>query len=272
MGKEIEFKIYVPGGNDTALVYGKNFTAEARKRINDKIMNEYSNIEQVGFLNIQGEPELIMAGGEFCANATRSAAYYYLDGKDGSINIKVNNKNYIEAGVKNGNSWCQIPIDLNKKIIETIDIGKYKVNMNGMTMIVLTEAVSNNYLKVEMLDKEEKLKKVSIDIIKKYDLLREDAVGVMFLENIEGILKINPVVWVRSIDTLFYETACGSGTTATAIVKSLLSKEDFSLNVLQPSGYVIKASIYYHNNSINKAIVSGKVLTDNLKRKIILRD
>ena len=59
------------------------------KKINDFIMKKHKNVEQVGFININGIKELQMAGGEFCENATRSAAYSYLNGKQG----KRNNRN-----------------------------------------------------------------------------------------------------------------------------------------------------------------------------------
>ena len=51
-------------------------------------MNKYDFVEQVGFLNIS-KPELLMAGGEFCLNATRCAVYNYLNGKEGNIKISV---------------------------------------------------------------------------------------------------------------------------------------------------------------------------------------
>ena len=75
----IKYAICRPGGNDTALVYGSDYTQEQKKCINDAIMKKHSNVEQVGFIDFNKKPELQMAGGEFCGNATRSAANLYLD-------------------------------------------------------------------------------------------------------------------------------------------------------------------------------------------------
>ena len=265
MSREIFHKIFVPGGNDTSFVFGTDFSLEERKNINDLIMRQNPNVEQVGFLGGKDSPELIMAGGEFCGNATRSAAFYYLDGRDGQMTLKVNGKDYIQAGVRDSLAWCQIPLSVSGKIVEQIETGIYKVNMEGMTSIVIKEKQAKKYL-----ENKENIKIEAMNIIKKYDLLSSEAVGVMFLEKQENLIKMHPVVWVNAIDTLFYETACGSGTTATAIVESYINNTSKSIDVLQPSGYVINASITMERGSITKAVISGKVMTDNVKRKVEL--
>lgn len=265
MKKEISYKIYIPGGNDTAFVFSTKYTLLERKIINDEIMKENSNVEQVGFLGSKEHPELVMAGGEFCGNATRSAVFYYLDGKDGDMLLKVNGKDYIKAGVHNGLAWCEIPLPTKGKIVECIEQGIYKVNMEGMTSIVIKEECASKYL-----EKKDSLKETAMDLIKKYNLLDAEAVGVMFLEKEYDLLKINPVVWVNSINTLFYETACGSGTTATAIVESYISGKGRSIDILQPSGFIINASITSNLSQIEKATISGKVLIDDIDRKIII--
>lgn len=73
---KIEYKLFNPGGNKTALVNGCNYTDIQKKLINKMIMEKYQFIEQVGFLSTK-ENKLEMAGGEFCLNATRCAVYEY---------------------------------------------------------------------------------------------------------------------------------------------------------------------------------------------------
>ena len=97
--REISYSIYRPAGNDTALVSGTDFSKEEKKIINDAIMEKHANVEQVGFVNIDGKEELQMAGGEFCGNATRSTAYHYLNGRPGRVEICVNGEDMIMAGV-----------------------------------------------------------------------------------------------------------------------------------------------------------------------------
>ena len=93
----VEYVKYIPGGNDTALVLKKDFSPEEKKAINDEILENDKSIEQVGFVEKGKEPELQMSGGEFCGNATRSAASYYLNGETGKIKVRVNKKDLINA-------------------------------------------------------------------------------------------------------------------------------------------------------------------------------
>jgi hypothetical protein len=62
-----QFNIIKPGGNDTCIITGVVNDQAERKKLNDLIMSNYSNVEQVGFLS---DGQLNMAGGEFCGNAT----------------------------------------------------------------------------------------------------------------------------------------------------------------------------------------------------------
>lgn len=262
----INYVISKPGGNDTAIVYGSDYTQEQKKCINDAIMKKNPNVEQVGFIDFKKKPELQMAGGEFCGNATRSAAILYLDGKAGSIKIIVNGKDVIDAGVyDNKNAWCEIPLYQGTDTITSNDDGIYFVKMNGMVCVVIQENIAEPYLQ-----QKSKLKEAGMNIIKKYNLEDNEAVGVMFCECIGGIVKINPVVWVKSIDTLFYETACGSGTTAVAMVKSFKEKKSLVVDIIQPSEMIITASITMENGRINKAIISGPVENDEKNKQIIV--
>lgn len=71
---KIEYKIFNPGGNITALINGCDYDTNQKKLINRMIMEKYSQVEQVGFLSNKTNC-LEMSGGEFCANATRCAVY-----------------------------------------------------------------------------------------------------------------------------------------------------------------------------------------------------
>lgn len=254
----VEYIKYIPGGNDTALVIKKVFSPEEKKTINDVILESDKSIEQVGFVEEGNEPEIEMAGGEFCGNATRSAASYYLKGMPGIIKIKVNGKDYINAGVyENGNAWCEIPLYHGEDVIVQKEVGIYQVKMNGMVSIVILEDIAQQYLK----DKT-KLKEVAVQFIEKYNLRDQEAVGVMFLEK-DVKLKIHPVVWVKDVNTIYYESGCGSGTTATAMVEAFLTNESQKLEIIQPSGLIITAEITIQNQHIIRAVISGNVNTDN---------
>jgi len=258
----ISYLIFVPGGNGTALVEKLGYTPEVRKQINDRIMADNGDVvEQVGFVEKGATPELKMAGGEFCGNATRSAAFYYLEGKPGQMKIKVNDA-FVNAGVyENGDAWCEIPLYYGNDVVVQLDEGIHKVKMNGMTTLVVNEDAAKRYL-----EDRQNLKTHGMNFIHHYHLESCEAVGVMFLEKIDSVLKINPIVWVRSIDTLFYETACGSGTTATVMVESYLKQSDCSMDILQPSGHKITAQIKYDAGQITNARIAGVVECDNVAK------
>lgn len=99
---KVKYKIYNPGGNITALVNGSDYTANQKKLINKMIMENNSQVEQVGFLNNKIN-RLEMAGGEFCINATRCAIYEYSKEKKDKIEISVSgtNKNLIGTAIYN---------------------------------------------------------------------------------------------------------------------------------------------------------------------------
>lgn len=108
----LDLYILNPGGNITALVEWIPINRSARKTINDKIMKVFPKVEQVGFLD-RSIPRLEMAGGEFCGNATRCAAYLLLGGKLGKISLNVSGggDKKLTARIDNNKLvWAQMPL------------------------------------------------------------------------------------------------------------------------------------------------------------------
>lgn len=265
MRKGFTYYLYSPGGNDTALVEGNNLDNQIKKIINDKIMCIHHNIEQVGFVNTD-KYKLEMAGGEFCGNATRSAAYYYLNGKPGEINISVSNDMIIKAGINDDEkAWAQIPVYDSKNCIKAIDNGIYEVIMNGIKYVILDEDISKDYL----LDKKS-IKENAMNILNKYKVKDSEALGVIFLESKSDKIKIHPVVWVKSINTLFYETACGSGTTAVAILQAVNTSKNQNIDIIQPSNQIITSKIYINKGKVEDAYILGNIKTDNNAKRLII--
>ena len=249
------YKIYIPSGNPTALVIGLD-NLDNRKKINDELMKKYDFVEQVGFINPDiNNPELIMAGGEFCGNATRCAVKYYLNEKIGKIKIKVSGvPNKLLAGQNKDCIWVDMPIikgDVNKSV-KIINKKMSIIKMYGITHVVMEKIINKK------LDKEQ-IKQYALSILEKYNLLKEEASGVMFINKVNEIIEMIPIVYVRDINTLFYETACGSGTTAIAIYESIKNNKSIDINVLQPSGNIINVKSKYLDGFIKNIRISGKV-------------
>ena len=211
----MEYKLYSASGNPTALVYGKPDTMLAKAILaNDK------RAEQVGFLsgNLDSGFRLDMAGGEFCGNAARCAIYDILGGKPGEICVSVSGfDGIIKGGVsENGDVWAVMP-----RLTEMLPMegGSVLVRLPGIShLVVESDELSGFYPLLE------KLKKFENNV---------PAIGIIGVKND----KMYPVVWVRDIETLFEETACGSGITAAAYAKGR------SVRLLQPWGEYLNADL-----------------------------
>jgi len=275
MEKKIyDYRIYSPGGNETALVSGIEYKVHIRKFINDIILQKHSNksqgtfrVEQVGFINKDNiSPRLMMAGGEFCGNATRSAAWYYSGETVGEINISVSGVTEpLKAGVKEIDkkyeSWAQMPFYRNLDRIKKIDEGYFRVELEGITHIVVSEEYANEHLvnSSKAQDFEEDLKGSAIKLLKKYGLDNTNA-GVIFLEKTDEGIKMHPCVIIPGISS-YYETACGSGTIAVGLVQCFLKKTSIEISLIQPSNQVIKAIVDYDGNEVTNAVICGSVKT-----------
>lgn len=256
----IDYKILNPGGNKTAIVIGNEYSKEEKKQINDSILNENSDVEQVGFIDTK-ENKLEMAGGEFCVNATRCAIWQYLEGKQGEIELVVSGcKNKIKGGITK-EKIVYVDMQIDKKITDLIDIeGIFNlVKLDGILLAVVNEKDSKEFIR-SLREDENKAKKELKEIMSKFDT-EEKALGIILLEKEETETKINPIIWVKEIDTLYYETACGSGSLATAIYKKY-SEGIENMGVVQPSGYTINVNLYIQNDYIEKATILGKVIQE----------
>lgn len=262
-GQVLYYETLRPGGNDTALVKGIVEDSETRKKINDAIMSANPNVEQVGFYDISNleEPKLMMAGGEFCGNATRSLAYLIclLSGgqiREVSVSIRLNEKNIIVLAGASGlrDAWAIVPIK-SKPDTETLSAAKEQivVELEGITHVI-TNVTPNISLMTE-----DELKKEAFEILQQNNLVNSiDASGVMFIEQTGEEITMYPVVWVRDVATLFYETSCGSGSAAVAIALARKDGDFKGCNIVQPTGSLILAEIL--DNEFEKGVrISGPI-------------
>jgi len=253
----MKYEILNPGGNKTALVFGTDYTLEEKKKINEKILSENLEVEQVGFLDKENK-RLEMAGGEFCVNATRCAIWECLDGKEGTIKISVSGQNNMLEGGITKNKTVYAKMDLNnnlEKIVKT-ECEFSIVKLDGIVLLVMDEEKSKYYInKLKTCENEAKLELKQIMINSN---IEEKAIGVILLEKVQNATKIYPIIWVKSIDTLYFETACGSGSLATAIYKYKETTEK-EFEIIQPSEYTIKVLLSAKNNFIENAIIEGVV-------------
>lgn len=247
--RNLPFHILWPGGNTTALV-SELIAREAQPSIAKKIMQENPTIEQVGFFELPTTPgadaRLQMMGGEFCGNATRAAAFYYIRsrGKDQSINtveMEVSGLNKLLPVVTDSEQTkLQFSPDFFVKATETPD--GLLVDLLGIRhLIIMSESsVSDSEL----------INRYGVDV---------PALGLIKVKPVGDTLCIDPHVWVREIGSLVPETGCASGSAATAIAASIKSGKEGLFHIKQPSGEVYLVNLEYSKKVLVSITLTGIV-------------
>ena len=224
--KELHYSIWDPAGNITALV-------ESEVRIEDqpsaaaKIMERHPEVEQVGFVRFSPEsPEfqvqLRMAGGEFCGNASMSAAALYVQQVDLNIqpivvHLRVSGANQpvmvrlLKKGNKQFLALLQMPPSLDI-INREFSFGKLQeslpvVQLEGISHVIIEPDSGFWFLKSDKHTAEHAVKDWC-------QYLSADGLGLMFLEETKESCNLTPLVYVPGSGTVFWENACASGSSA----------------------------------------------------------
>jgi diaminopimelate epimerase len=258
------YQLFNPSGNVTALILGLEKNGQLRRRAAQKIMEKHPEVEQVGFVSLdKKDPRLMMAGGEFCGNALRAAACYYLAGQAGELSMKVSGAQpHLKAGSsKKGEFYAQIPLVERPEDIVHKGKGFYQVNMPGIVQIVMPL-----HKEQEKTLSEENVKRRTLEILQQQHLLGTPAAGVMFLVKTAKGRRIYPCVRVAALGTLICEQACGSGTMAVGLVEAVKTGMDVDISLLQPSGQAIHAQVLHTGKKLPECRILGSVNGDNRKR------
>ena len=247
---DIKYKIFDPSGNITALVEGDHFTPEERIVINDAIMAKHAEVEQVGFLS-DGAPAMTMAGGEFCGNATRSAVLAYLLQGDGtasnssgiSLNIRTCGKD-IDGGAAEVPAsapseievWCRIPVGGYQ--ICQLDEETIRVDLDGISFLIKESPVLEKLESQFDADSRDAGLKAEAARLLSESGIDNDALGVIFKRASAGAgyVEIVPAIWVKAVDTMFLENACGSGSIAVSLAEAFAGRTAAEYMIMQPSG------------------------------------
>ncbi len=262
--KKFIYEIIIPWGNPTALVElekGYKISDSEKKEINNLVLAKSKEVEQVWFIykDIKN-PKLEMAWWEFCGNATRACVYkYFKDFWKKIENISVSwtkqkLETFIEKKWEKYFSKAQIPIYKDIKKIQKIEKNIYIVNMEWISHIII------KWEKLENLT-EEKIKQKAIKKLEffqeKYNYLKNiSCLWIIYTKKIWEKIEIKPVIFVRSINISFYETACWSWTCAVWLVEVLEKWKSINLDILQPSKNIISVKVKFDWNNFINAYIS----------------
>ena len=202
--------LYDPTGNKTILVETPVPERE-RKSVAERLMALEPSAEQLGFLNLGGEDcdmALQMAGGEFCGNATMSAAAHFarqhrltegwvtvkVSGADRPLRVHIRQQG--TDGTYVGSVYMPLPLG-----IEQVELGGYSlplVRLPGISHLISDGILSREEAAGHIRDW--------------CRTLGCDCLGVMLYERERE--RLTPLVYVPAVDTLFWENSCASGTAA----------------------------------------------------------
>ena len=207
---KVKYVLMNPTGNRTILVESP-VLPEDYKKVATFLMEKEPTAEQVGFLDVTGDNvvTLNMAGGEFCGNATMSAAVYaVLKGwRESPVKIKVSGVSKV-LNVEVDNASLTAVKMPSPKEIKNVRVSLPKEEMilpavifDGITHIILSGiGIAKNQA--------EKCAR------RWADELGVSCLGLMFYD--EGKNKLKPLVYVENPGTLIWENSCGSGSVAVA--------------------------------------------------------
>jgi len=259
------YSVFNAGGNKTALVEDADFNNNQKFEINAYILATCGDVEQVGFINRQ-TLSLQMAGDEFCVNATRCAMKSFFQDKVCTeyLNVSGAEKGIFSGILPDGRTFATVEIGkLRSEIIEKTD-NHTKIKLDGIEFIFPE-------------NKDKLLKELHKNSVGFMNDMRnffhnqsstEKATGIILISNENkksAEVSIEPIVWVRKTDTIYHETACGSGSLATAI---FLGKE--KLEVYQPSGYSLLVELKENNGFLLSGTVTGISFCEIEKREGVI--
>ena len=229
MTAPVTYTLLNPTGNITLLA--ETPVPEASQPvIARKLMALEPETEQVGFVRFGRDGvTLRMAGGEFCGNASMSAAVLYASrmGLDQtSVKVRVSGMpEPVSVMVEqNGERWrgeVTMPQPLSVKIERFPDGSEHPVvRLPGIAHVILENEMDQT--------EAEQLAPAWCRFLK------ADGLGLMFLDLENNALK--PLVYVPEAETLFWESSCASGTTAVGAWLATEAGQAVSRALRQPGG------------------------------------
>lgn len=226
-----------PSGNIT-LIVDSFVPREDQSRIAALLMVRDSEAEQVGFLEAPEDPccavRLQMMGGEFCGNATLSAAAVVmrqlgLDAGDMLIEVSGSPGPVKVTGVMSAPGRFDGEVDM--PLPESIYECSFLDGFDCHTLpLVRFPGICHAIVSAGTLTRE----KAEAVIDPWCRQIGSEALGLMFFDKDKNTLT--PLVYVESTGTAVWEGSCASGTAAVASYLAELDGEHASVCLFEPRG------------------------------------
>ena len=245
----LKVSIFDPTGNITALVESP-VEPEAQSAAAAEIMRRRPEVEQVGFVRLSGddaEPvSLRMAGGEFCGNASMSAAALFLlrrgnaaSDEEKTVRLRVSGvSRAVEVKLKKtaGEAFLasvRMPPALSVSE-QVFPFGALRdpitvVRMEGIAHAIVTPASGFFSLRSDKAAAEEAARRLCA-------ALGAEALGLMFLEGEAPRMRLTPLVYVPGSGTMIWENSCASGSAAVGTALGKRNDGRVRLELEEPGG------------------------------------
>lgn len=243
-----------PGGNPTLLLLDTGLLPRQQEQVADILLNPlHLFAEQVGFITLES-PSLRMAGGEFCVNATRSlgavlalrgllhprpdgmlCCTVQVSGMDSPVQLEVEAPAHARQRILQVAALVPVPPAVS---CQPLASGIVLVRLPGIAH-VLIDADEHPFSRHWQED--------AARIRQRFALEQHDAVGCIWWQKQGESLYMHPIVWVRTLQSACYESSCGSGAMACALMLQSvtlcpLHKKDSHYTIMQPSGTALTLS------------------------------
>ena len=260
-----------PNGNIT-LIVETPVKRESQAAVAAKLMALDKTAEQVGFLEMPltkcAALRLQMMGGEFCGNASISAASLLMD----KIGVPEKEENTVALEVSGADGLLDINVRAD---------GEHSYT-GTLPMPLPLEITANMFLHrcevyelplvrfpgiCHALVRSEISPELGESAIKSWcSQLGSDALGLLFLDEEKGSMK--PLVYVASTDTLVWENSCASGTCAVAACLAAECGETLSVKLAQPGGTLsVKAEL--EDGELMSLSLTGNAVIEECRTVVI---
>ena len=240
---KVRIRYLNPAGNITAVVLSP-VPPELRPTLSRAIMDQ-GRAEQVGFAalpRLGGACRIEMMGGEFCGNAVRSYGYMQRSGAT-ALSVEISGATApvpVTIDPAHQSAFADMPLPLG---IDWISVGDERyplIQCQGICHLLALEHAPDPVF----LEKARPM----------LSLLEQEAWGIMFLSG----QQLTPAVYVKSTDSLVWESSCGSGSVAAAWYLAGQSPAQSRFQFQEPGGE-ISVEVRRKNGTIIGCSMGGPV-------------
>lgn len=270
--RTIRITVANPAGNITIFVHDKFDRTEYTKVAEQLLAMSELAAEQVAFILDapecgRAEGRMEMCGLEFCGNASRSfglllARELGIKG-DGKVFVDVSGADEIltvEVNTDSNYTRIKMPAYQAIKLVDMCDVfagdyaentGKLKavkaVDFGGIIHFILPDVGANA----------ENFEKIKSFV---YGNSNPPAFGAMFYDT--KTEKLTPVVYVKDVDSTYFEGSCASGSASCAIAFGSEKPDgDYCFTLSQPAG-TINASVEVRGGKVRASYIEGSITID----------